>query len=74
MTDFFIAREGLNSSLMDDLGDAISGEIELLAQYEIDVEHGKEVVFDQFIKAFLNAHVPFGAIRRFGVHCYKPLI
>ena len=66
-----IVREGLNSSLMDDFGDAIGGEIELLAQYEIDVEHRKGIVFDKFIKAFLNAHVPFGAIRRFGVHCCK---
>lgn len=56
---------------MDDLGDAIGGEVKLLAQYEIDVEHRKGIVFDKFIKAFLNAHVPFGAIRRFGVHCCK---
>lgn len=56
---------------MDDLGDAIGGEVKLLAQYEIDVEHRKGIVFDKFIKAFLNAHVPFGAIRRFCVHCCK---
>ena len=56
---------------MDDFGDAIGGEVELLAQYEIDVEHRKGIVFVKFIKALLNAHVPFGAIRRFGVHCCK---
>jgi hypothetical protein len=53
---------------MDDFRDPIGRKVKLLAKNKIDVEHRKFVVFDQFVKAILNAHIPFGAIRRFGVH------
>ena len=53
---------------MNDFRDPVGRKIELFAKDEIDVEHRAGVVFVEFIKAILDAHIPFGAIRRFGVH------
>ena len=61
-------REGLNSSFVENFRYTISGNVKLTAKDEIDVKHGKRVVFVEFIKTYLDAHVAFGAISRFLVH------
>ncbi len=65
---FFIVREGLNSSFVENFRYTIGGKVKLIGKDEIDVKHRKRVVFVELIKTHLDAHVSFGAISRFLVH------